>query len=300
MNGTRLTGLKGTNPLGFLAALGVQTLFEHEEESPRLWWTDDIIPHAVVDDRFDMQHIIDCAVNRSFPAWRASPALNPRNRADDDAKFSPDDLRDYLTNNLTDSPGNRLATALVAEGRVLKSGKQKGNTKPSDLYFTGGQQKFLGMAREILQGVTKDDLVVGLTGQWAYESTLPSLMWDVADDRIYAISAVNPAKEKKVTNPGPEALAILGFSRHPVFAGPEATLGCTGGWRKGSYTWPLWDKPATANAVKSLLAQASHSSPAANLADLYRGWGIFKILRSAIRGSDYATFGPSEIVWRHP
>lgn len=299
MNGTHLTGLAGTNPLGFLAALGVQTLFESEEERPLLWWTDDVIPHAVVDDRFDVNRIMDCAVNRSFPAWLTSPALNP-GLADDDAKFSPDVIRDYLTTSLADSPGNRLATALVAEGRVLKSGKQKGNTKPSDLYFTGGQQKFLRMAREILQGVTREDLNVGLTGQWAYQSELPSLMWDVADDRIYAISAVNPANDKKLTNPGPEALAVLGFSRHPVFAGPEATLGCAGGWRKGSYTWPLWDKPATANAINSLLAQASHASPPSKLTALYRGWGIFKILRSAIRGSDYGTFGPSEIVWRHP
>ena len=130
MKGTRLTGLKGTNPLGFLAALGVQTLFDHEEESPRLWWTDDIIPHAVVDAQFDLERILDCAINRSFPAWLESPALNPRNPADDDAKFSPDDLRDYLTNTLADGPGNRLATALVSEGRVLKSGKQRATPNP--------------------------------------------------------------------------------------------------------------------------------------------------------------------------
>ena len=35
MNGTHLTGLEGTNPLGFLAALGVQTVFSDEDEQPR-------------------------------------------------------------------------------------------------------------------------------------------------------------------------------------------------------------------------------------------------------------------------
>ena len=44
MNQTRLTGLEGTNPLGFLAALGVQVAFASEGDQPRLWWSDDIIP----------------------------------------------------------------------------------------------------------------------------------------------------------------------------------------------------------------------------------------------------------------
>ena len=52
MNGTHLTGLEGTNPLAFLAAIGVQTAFADEEAQPRLWWSDDVTPHAVVDHGF--------------------------------------------------------------------------------------------------------------------------------------------------------------------------------------------------------------------------------------------------------
>ena len=54
MNQTHLTGLEGTNPLGFLAALGVQVAFASEGKQPRLWWSDDIIPHAVVDEEFGL------------------------------------------------------------------------------------------------------------------------------------------------------------------------------------------------------------------------------------------------------
>jgi len=56
-----------------------------------------------------------------------------------------------------------------------------------------------------------------LKGPWSYTSSISSLGWDVTDDRIYAIAAANPAKEKKKTNPGAEALAVLGLSRHPVY-----------------------------------------------------------------------------------
>ena len=44
MIGTHLPGLEGTNPLGFLAALGVQVAFANEDEQPRLWWSDDVTP----------------------------------------------------------------------------------------------------------------------------------------------------------------------------------------------------------------------------------------------------------------
>ena len=59
MNGTHLTGLEGTNPLGFLAALGVQAVFMDEDERPRLWWSADVTPHAIVDDGFTVERIAD-------------------------------------------------------------------------------------------------------------------------------------------------------------------------------------------------------------------------------------------------
>ena len=305
MNGTHLTGLTGTNPLGFLAALGVQVLFDHEEDQPRLWWTDDIIPHAVVDARFDVERIIDQAINVSLPAWRTSPALNPRidPKGDQDAKYKPDDIRKYLKLAQNSAPGSSLASSVIAEGSL--DGNER--AKPTDLYFTAARQLFFKMAQEILDGTTKADLKIGLTQQWRYESTLPSLMWDVADDRIYALSSFNPAKEKKLTNPGPEALAILGLSRHPVFAkaGRTLTQGCSGRWKRGSYTWPLWEMPAGVRAVKSILAHGSHPHPQnsrTRRSNWYRSWGIHQVLQSSIRRSDqggFGTFGPPEIIWRH-
>ena len=55
--GTHLPGLEGTNPLGFLAALGVQVAFADEDTQPRLWWSDDVTPHAVVDEAFTVERI---------------------------------------------------------------------------------------------------------------------------------------------------------------------------------------------------------------------------------------------------
>ena len=308
MEGTHLTGLEGVNPLGFFAALGVQVLFAEETEQPRLWWTDDVVPHAVVDVDFTVDRIVEQAL-RTFPKWAESPALSPGfgAKAADDAKFTLDHIERYLKCSLSGDPGSSLASALVAQGSLDSS---KGVVaKPTDLYFTAGQQRFLVIARQILGGVTAEALHEGLVGPWRYSSSLPSLMWDVADDRNYALSAADPTNSTlnpKRTNPGPEALAVLGLSRHPVFAGHDRTLtrGCAGPWRRGgAYTWPLWSRPAGYGAVGALLAHATAGSDTRNFEarrQWYRPWGISQVLTAAIRRSDqggYGTFGPPRIVW---
>ena len=299
MTGTHLSGLEGTNPLAFLAALGVQVLFEHESEQPRLWWSDDVVPHAVIDSEYSVERVADQAM-KIFPRWLKSPAVSPELGSKNDVKFKPEDLKKYLSTARRQGPGDALAAALVAEGSL----DNKGEAKPSDLYFTAGQQRFLKMAREVLEGVERDDLVRDLNSPWTYESDLPSLMWDVTDDRKYALSATNPSTDKKLTNPGAESLAVLGLSCQPVFAGRDRTLtsGCSGGWKTGgSYTWPLWTRPAGPGAVQSLLAQATHNEPvSAYQTRWYRSWSLSKVIKSSIRRADqggYGTFGPPETVW---
>ena len=298
--GVHLTGLEGVNPLGFFAALGVQVLFADESQQPRLWWTDGVVPHAVVDDGFTIDRIVEQAL-RTFSKWRESPALSPGfgGRAADDAKFDRDDIRRYLAYSHEGGPGSALPPALVSEGSLAV----RGVAKPSALYFTSGTQSFLAMARTILTETTAEELVEGLQGPWRYTSRLPSLMWDVADDRSYALSAVKPTRENKFTNPGPEALALLGFTRHPVFASRDRVLtrGCGGRWTGASYSWPLWTRPAGYGAVGALLAQAtSHgTTPSDGRSQWYRSWGVSRVLTAAIHrfGKGYGTFRPPRTVW---
>ena len=304
MNETHLTGLEGTNPLGFLAALGVQVAFVSEPQQPRLWWSDDVTPHAVVEGDFSADRIADQALE-VFAKWKNSPAVNPRRNdgsaipKGDEIKLAPADMRTYLSQARQCESSGALVTALVAEGSLDKQGA----AKPSDLYFTAGQQKFLGMARQILGRTLRDDVLAGLEGPWNYESELPSLMWDVVDDRVYALRADDPTNNanKKLTNPGPEALAVLGLSLHPVFAGRDRTLtqGCSGSWKTGYYSWPLWCKPASPHAVKSLLAHAYDHPAAMDRQRWFRAWGVAKVLRSPIRRSGqggYGTFGPPSLI----
>ena len=298
--GTHLTGLEGTNPLGFFAALGVQVLFDFEEDQPKLWWSDDIIPHAIIDWEFDINCIIKQA-KQEFPRWLESPALNPgfHNKSDDDAKFHPNHIRQYLKQARTHPYGKILAPALVAEGSLNPKGEV---AKPTDFYFTSGNQKFLKIIRNTLEKVQSEDLRNGLISPWSYSSELSSLGWDITDDRIYALAAIDPAKDKKFSNPGVEALSVLGLSRYPVFCGQDRTLtlGCAGPWERSIYTWPLWNRPATSNVTKSLLFHATgHEKIMHQRTNWYTAWSISSIMSSVIRHSNkgYGTFSPPEIAW---
>ncbi len=305
-DGTHLEGLEGTNPLGFLAALGVQVLFDSKGQQPKLWWSDDIIPHAIVDPEYSIDYIVTQALEE-FPKWLESPALNPgvNTKANDTAKFIRKDIRNFLRNTQGFQPGNQLASALVAEGILDEKGKV---AKPTDLYFMAGQLKFLKVVREVIEKVTTEELENGLTGPWSYSSKLSSLGWDIVDDRIYALAPVDPAKDKKLSNPGVEALAIFGLSLHSVFNGrfrgrPRTlTLGCDGPWKKGgTYTWPLWTQPAALNTVRSLIAQATGGKEKiSQRARWYPAWGISKVMQSVIHRSDpggYGTFRPPQVIW---
>ena len=312
MNATHLTGLDGNNPIGFFAALGVQVAFASEAEQPSLWWSDDITPHAVVDGDFTINRIADQAIKISRQ-WAGSAFMRPR-RPDgtdmpkgNELKLTPEDLRTYLGQTLANEPGSYLITALVAEGSLDGNGL----AKPTDLNFTSGTQFFLTIAREILGQASREDVLEGLAGPWRYSNKkISSLKWDISDDRQYALRAKKP-NDKKPTNPGPEALAVLGLSLHPVFArqGRTLTQGCSGSWGKGYYSWPLWRKPARPYAVKSLLAHAyhpesadpKHSRTAEDRKRWFRSWGVSTILKVAIerpRPSLYGQFRPPKVVWR--
>ncbi len=308
MSGVHLTGLEGTNPLGFLAALGVQVAFASEPEQPRLWWSDDIVPHAVVDGQFSVDRIASQAM-KVFAQWKDSPAVSPKRHdgsampKGDELKLTPDDTRKYL--NLVDQGDSwsALTTALVAEGSLDRKGDV---AAPSDLYLTAGREIFLDTVRKILDGVSRDDVLTGLEGPWTYASKLPSLRWDVSDDRVYALRAYDPSPKSgpdaKRTNPGPEALSVLGLSTHPVFGSHRRTLtqGCSGSRRdSSSYSWPLWHRPASPHAVKSLLTHAYHHPETSDRSRWLRSWGVFRILQSPInRVKDRGTFGPPEVKWQ--
>ena len=300
MSEIELCGLAGNNPLGFLAALGAQVALGHAGKSTELRWTAAALPHPLLSGGVELEAVTGAALSLAQD-WLTGPVF--AQDVDNKLKLSRCEITDYLKQARAAGSAGVLAQCLVAENSL--DNQQK--AKPSDFYFTAGQMKFMTMARQILDKVTAEELAADMTGPWKYDSKRPSLMWDVVDDRVYALRATDPSSEQKLSNPGAEALALMGLSRYPCFRSAAGTVsqGCAGSWKRGSFTWPLWDRPASPATVKTLLAHASSpdadDSETGSNVSCYVGWGVTRVMQSQIRRSDqggYGTFGPARVIWQ--
>lgn len=296
-----LSGLIGTNPLGFFAALGALDVAHRSGLSVGLRWTDEIEPQAVMCGVEDIDTLADLAAD-DLQHWRRSPVLVWESGGTQvtDLKVGQPELRVWMAAvvNEGDRSHADLMGSLVAEGALAG----KGESKPTHLHFTAGQQKFLLMVRTLAGSVRSSDLALALLGPWARESPLPVLGWEAGGDRVYALRGTDPSTDKKLGTPGADWLAFLGLSYFPVTNrdGKLLTTGCSAAWKRGWLRWPLWLRALSPDVIRSLVSDDSvWRMDSAQL----RVRGISRILQAPIRRSDqggYGSFGapaqPSEDV----
>lgn len=307
MTELELPALDGTNPLGFLAALGVLDVLHRAGRPATLCWTDDIVPAAVVTGTADADDLI-AVLDGDRARWQRSVALRgPRGVPLDDAKPPPTVLRDWAAEIVTTLDRSRadadLFAALVSEGAVDRNG----NTKPTHLHFTAGQQSFLAMARELAERVDADRLAEAVFGPWRADSPLPSMSWSSAGERLYALRAVNPSKVKKLGVPGADWLALLGLVFFPTSAVRAReggftlrTSGCDAAWKRSALRWPLWYTALDRDTVWSLVgSEKLVAQGAPPEAATLRGWSVLRIMQAPIRRTDqggYGSFGAATVV----
>ena len=265
MTRIELTGLDGSNPLAFFAALGVLTAVETAEASsparPTLRWVLEGVWRPVLESTVpDVTALVEL-LDRDRQRAASDPALRfsytDGSKSVPDVKPSPDELRRTLTAWVADAaPFERATldwfTGFIGEGATDNNGRGK----PSALHFTAGQQKFLKAACDLADGVKPEHLEEALVGPWSYSSTLPVMGWDNTETRDYALRARNPSTDKKQGNPGADWLALRGLTCLPNVGvrGTQLTTGYQGSWKNGTFAWPLWDRPAHLDIVRSLLA----------------------------------------------
>lgn len=298
---TRLGGLDGRTPLGFLAALGVQAAFP-EDDAPMLHWQADA-GLAVVEGCS-----LDELVGRVVESYReliAGPAVTGEWVADDLKFDTRDEVKEYLTKaRAAGSLASAFAAAQVSEGANARDGR----SKPSALHFTSGQMRFLHVVRAIATGKeaggARTDHPPLSTEAVRSALTTPGnhlslLRWGETDGRTHALSAASPAERrerrhvKSVTNPAMTALGLLGMSRYPTWTSNRnrcVTTGFFGQWPH-TFVWPLWEQPAGSAAVASLLTQARPDPDAATM-EHYEAWSVATIWFAPVRRVDrYLSFG---------
>ena len=290
MNEVELIGLRGRNPLGFLAALGVLTLIDGVNREPNtvsLCWTDSLDPHAILKSGIDPLDLPDRLL-AGLHGLRNGSVLGCELR---DVKFDPPQkgrpnvpLRSWIQS--ADSALElELIRALVVEGAVDGGGA----SKPSHLHFSAGQQQFLDIAREVFDATLGDPPRLGeaLFGPWRFDGQAKNFGWAAGTDRIYALRGFNPSSEKRLGVPAADALAFVGLSCLPVWERREqaVTTACAKLWKTSDLTWPLWKFPLSRSVVKaSLASEKERPSEAARR-------GVLEILTAPIKRTDQGGYG---------
>ncbi|GIX35810.1 MAG: hypothetical protein KatS3mg126_1589 [Lysobacteraceae bacterium] len=298
-----LKGVNGSNPLGFLATLGLLRILP----GAKLGFCDDGSYQPFVEglqlNKSDLAALVfadaKAAENDKAP-WRFTYTKPPTKKRGEqvvaDLKPPPNDpgfaaffkrcLDDWLSGK---DEGAAYAAAYFTDVAV----DSKGNTKPTAFHFTAANQTFLGQVESIRASLTQGWVEEALfTGR--AERSGSNLRWDPAAERSWALMAEDPNKEGTRVNAPLEWLAFRGLPLLPSF--PQGsrivTTGVSGRGDDMTFTWPLWSVPASMYTARSVL-QVDWTSNARERA----ARSIFAICSSSIRRTSqgFGNLSPSSV-----
>lgn len=302
MTRIELVGVDGSNPLGFLAALGLLRIVP----GAKLGFSEDGSFRAFVGgldiSESDLSTLIaadaEAAANECAP-WRftytkaATKKQGPQKVAD--LKPPPDEFKKFLATCIEAwLTGNGEAAAYAAAYGTDIAVDGKGNTKPTAFHFTAANQTFLGAVEGIRASLTQEWVETSLFKGHG-ERTGSNLRWNPGAERNWALMANNPNDDGTRVDAPLEWLAFRGLPLLPSFPRGSRiiTTGVVGRGDDMTFTWPLWSIPASLPTTRSTL-QIDWKGSAKERATR----GVFAICSSAIRRTSqgFGNFGPSSVV----
>ncbi len=293
-----LRGVDGSNPLGFLAALGLLRVATRPDRFCRLHFLEGSFV-AVVTGDLDIPefvtHDADHAAEETI--WRLAYAKKTAGgiRQVADLKPPPPEFRAFAIQAIEawlsgEQDGAAYAAAYATDVAV----DGNGNTKPTAFHFTAANQEFLEIVEKSRASVTEE---------WVRSSLFDggggrpgsNLRWDPLSDRNHALMARDPQRARTTVDAPLEWLAFRGLPLLPTFPrgagsrGPRILTSCvTGRGDEMAFTWPVWSIPSSLGTVRSVL-QCSWTDARERASR-----GIFVLCRAEIRRSSegFGNFTP--------
>lgn len=295
-----LTGMNGSNPLHFLAALGLLRIATPKHPGARLRFLADgtFRPEVSgVDEELAQLVAKDAEERVEARPWWLTYAKEGKKGTEPvaDLKPPPEVFRKYLMGcleayRLGDDDAAAFAAAFGnSEGR---DGKDK--TKPTAFHFSAANMQFLkivGLLRAAVnEAWAKRSLFDGDAGEPG-----SNLRWDPAADRSRALMAKDPNEDGTLVDAPLEWLAFRALPLFPTL--PErgnrtVTTGVTGRGAEMRLSWCLWSEPAALGTVRSLLALDWSDPPGDRAAR-----GVFATCGSWIRRSSqgFGNLSPASV-----
>lgn len=292
-----LTGLRGDNPLAYLAALGtlrVLTL-DRPGDPPRMSW-------AVERGAWrPLLHNLDGLDAQALPekieeVMQQQCGLEPFQFAKN-TSIAPEEFAPFVCE-VADraAPDHRRCADFAAAFGCEALTDPQGKTQDTALRTMSGagHQHFIEFMLKLCELTTTEHLREALFGPWRRQDEPPSMRWDPIDDRRHALRWKNPSDEQIRTVRGANRLAVEAL---PMFAtAPTNHSLHTTGFRGKAWSWPIWDAAAGMNAVRSLLTLAELHAVKPDRLRL-AGMGVPEIYRSMrITVGKYRNFSPAQSV----
>lgn len=284
-DGLLLTGLDGSNPLAFLAALGTLRAMGTADDK-EIWrlqwvshsstWTPKIFcdAQALNQNAFVIQ-LSDILCRNDTPEFDFAKDLN----------VSPKFFREILLRSINHSSINnrRLVDFLASFGSEFVAsddGKQIQDTAFRTM-SGAGHQHFVGTMKELVTECETSHLERVLFESWDYQDERKGLRWDPSEDRRYALRWGNPSKDVTRTMWGANRLAIESLPLFPTAPvnGQLETTGFSRHARDNCFTWPIWDCAMDTASVQSTLSLPSLTKPKPDRSEL-NARGIVELFRS--------------------
>lgn len=263
VEGIVLSGVDGTNPLGFLTAVGALRVTTNAESDPDIpvrmrWepsnatWSPRLIG-GPTDAEALARSIIAYVKQMDNTVWNLDKRLpfeqkkfhlaagEQVHRAQQTHRYTIDVLSGLGTDSPDKGPEDSFRDTAL---RMVRSGDSNG-------------QGFLHYARSIREETNLKDLYEALFSHWVPTSARYSLRWEPLEAREYALGARNPGKESVMAVQGANFLALEALPLFPVV--PTGRTARTTGFgdrtngRERRLVWPIWTEYLTLDAVRSLV-----------------------------------------------
>lgn len=280
--GLLLNGLDGSNPLGFLAAVGALCTLERSDRHRgwRMKWVMSSGWHPVLSAEMLPSQSGLLAVLEDELKGGQSPVLT----VSKDLGVDPKTFRRVAKSAQSSAspPGRRTADFVAAFGcdaLAASDGKTIRDTALRTM-SGAGHQHFLGTMSELVGTVVSEHLRRTLFEPWDYADCRLGLRWDPEEDRRYALRWGNPSGVAPQTMHGANRLAMEALSLLPTIPVGRQLASTGFSRREGTtfFTWPIWDGELNADLVRSLLAHSELQKPEPNRGNL-QSMGVADVLR---------------------
>ena len=258
-SGLLLNGLDGSNPLGFLAAIGAAVVLQDIFPEIRLGWKATgggwrpSLKSCGEDEEEFSKNLLAALQNAPMTVFDIDNKM-----PFDAAKFS-DALRDVQCRaSISD---RRDTDFLAGFGTELYPAEKSGQFQDSSFRMVrSGDSAGQGLpfyAKEMRKKVGIEHIQRTLFHTWDYQDTGYSLRWDPIEDQRYALRWRDPSKSSQGTMLAANSLAVEALQWFPtLLIGSQART--TGfqrlGRRETYFAWPIWTPMVGIETVRSLLA----------------------------------------------